>query len=127
MTFSRQLSRANRLETRELRPAQQRRERVSSQAVSTVGRMFDTAIIRILCEANPSFGTAVVDGLLAWATMLGGGTALGGGLLAALIAFDTTKADLRADLINRGMGAGFMFGAALGLVTFVLFAARIVS
>jgi hypothetical protein len=43
--------------------------------------------------------------------MLGGGRALGAGLLAALMALDSTRADMRADLINRGMGAGFIFGA----------------
>jgi hypothetical protein len=86
-----------------------------------------TALVRILCETHPSLGTAIVNGLLAWATLLGGGTALGGGLLAALVAFDTTKADVRADLINRGVGAGFLLGAALGLLTFVFFAARIFS
>ncbi len=90
--------------------------------------MFVIATIHVFCEgSNPSLGTAVVNGLLAWATLLGGGTALGGGLLAALFAFDSTKAHVRADLINRGMGAGFMLGAALGLLTFVLFAARLVS
>ena len=86
------------------------------------------ATIRILCEGNPSLGTAVVNGLLAWATMLGGGTALGAGLLpAALMALDTTRAEVRADLINRGMGFGFIFGAAGGFLTFIVFAARIVS
>lgn len=85
------------------------------------------ATIRVLCEDNPSLGTAVVNGLLAWATMLGGGTALGAGLPAALFALDTTRAQVRADLINRGMGAGFIFGAAAGALTFIVFAARLVS
>ncbi len=85
------------------------------------------AVIRILCEANASLGSAIVNGLLAWATMLGGGTALGTGLLAALMALDRTRADVRADLINRGMGFGFMFGAAAGLLMFIVFVARIAS
>jgi len=89
--------------------------------------MNSIAVIRILCEGNPSLGSAVVNGLLAWATMLGGGTALGAGLLAALMALDSTRADMRADLINRGMGFGFIFGAAAGFLTFIVFTARLVS
>jgi hypothetical protein len=85
------------------------------------------ATIRILCEANPSLGTAIVNGLLAWATMLGGGTALGAGLLAALMALDSTRADVRADLINRGMGAGFVIGMAAGATLFFVFVAKLVS
>jgi len=34
-----------------------------------------TAVIRILCESNPSLGTTVVNGLLAWAGVLGASTA----------------------------------------------------
>jgi hypothetical protein len=34
------------------------------------------ASIHIFYESHPSLGSAVVNGLLAWATMLGGGTAL---------------------------------------------------
>jgi hypothetical protein len=44
------------------------------------------AVIHILCETNPPEATAVVNGLLAWATMLGGFTALGSGLAAASLA-----------------------------------------
>jgi hypothetical protein len=89
--------------------------------------MLTIATIHVLCEGNPSLGSAFINGLLAWATMLGGGTALGGGLLAALFAFDSTKAHIRADLINRGMGFGFILGAAIGFLTFIVFVARIVS
>jgi hypothetical protein len=52
---------------------------------------------------------------------------LGSGLPAALLALDATRADIRADLINRGTGIGFVAGVGVGLVFFVLFAARIVS
>ena len=75
-------------------------------------RVIAIAVIRILCEANPSFATAVVNGLLAWATILGGITAFCSGLPAALFALDDTPAHVRADLINQGMGVGFAWGWA---------------
>ena len=90
-------------------------------------RVIAIAVIRILCEANPSLGTAVVNGLLAWATVLGGCTAFGSGLPAALFALDTTPANVRADLINRGMGFGFRLGMGFGLLMFFVFIARLVS
>jgi hypothetical protein len=86
-----------------------------------------TAVIHVFCETNPSLVTAAVNGLLAWATLLGAGTALGAGLMAALFAVDTTRADVRADLINRGMGMGFVFGMGGGLLMFFVFIARIAS
>jgi len=89
--------------------------------------VFTTAVIHVLCEAHASLGTAVVNGLIAWATMLGGGTALGAGMLAALLALDTTRAEVRADLINRGMGVGFLIGMAAGALLFFVFVARLVS
>jgi hypothetical protein len=86
-----------------------------------------TAAIHVFCETSSSFGTAVVNGLLAWATVLSGGTALGAGLIAALLALDSTRAEVRADLINRGIGFGFMLGAAVGFLMFIAFVARLVS
>jgi hypothetical protein len=86
-----------------------------------------TSTIHVLCEGNPSLGTAFVNGLLAWATILGGGTSFGAGAMAALFALDSTRAELRADLINRGLGAGFAFGMTFGCLMFVVFAARLVS
>ena len=85
------------------------------------------ATIHVFCESNSSLGTAVVNGLLAWATFLGGSTAFGAGVPAALFALDATRADVRADLINRGIGAGFMFGMAFGALLFFVFVARLVS
>ena len=49
--------------------------------------MFVITTIRILCEDNPSLGTAVVNGLLAWAGVLGGCTVLCSGLPAAVAVF----------------------------------------
>ena len=89
--------------------------------------MSTIATIRVFCESNPSLGTAFLNGLLAWATVLGGGTAFGAGAMAALFALDSTRAELRADLINRGLGAGFILGMAGGLLIFVVFVARLIS
>jgi hypothetical protein len=85
------------------------------------------ATIRVFCEGNPSLGTAVVNGLLAWGTVLGASTAFFSGLPAALFALDTTPAHVRADLINRGMGAGFRVGMFFGPLIFALFVAKVVS
>jgi hypothetical protein len=100
---------------------------VPSPSVRTVPAMTVTATIRILCETNPSLETAAVNGPLAWATVLGGGTALGAGASAALVALDTTPAHLRADLINRGLGIGFSLGMLAGLLMFFVFIAKIAS
>lgn len=85
------------------------------------------AIIRVLCETNPSLGTTMVNGLLAWGTILGASTAFFSGLPAALFARDTTPAHVRADLINRGMGIGFRVGMLAGPLTLFVFIAKIVS
>ncbi len=69
----------------------------------------------------------MVNGLLAWATVLGGFTVFFSGLPAALFARDATPAHVRADPINRGLGLGFRFGMFLGLLIFVLFVAKVVS
>jgi len=86
-----------------------------------------TATIRVFCEANPSLGSAVVNGLLAWGTVLGASTAFFSGLPAALFARDATPAHVRADLINRGMGIGFRIGMFVGPLMCFVFVARIVS
>lgn len=85
------------------------------------------AVIRVLCETDPSFATTVVNGLLAWATFLGGLTAFCAGLPAALFALDTTPASVRADMINRGLGVGFCAGMLLDPLTLFVFIARLVS
>jgi hypothetical protein len=66
--------------------------------------------------------------MLAWATVLGGCTAFGSaGLPAALFALDTTPVRVRADLINRGLGADFRLGMLGGPLIFILFVAKVVS
>jgi hypothetical protein len=89
--------------------------------------MAPIAVVRVLCETNPSLGTAMVNGLLAWGTVLGACTAFFSGLPAALFARDATPARVRADLINRGMGIGFRVGMSIGPLMLFVFVARIVS
>ena len=85
------------------------------------------AVIRILCEDNPSLGTAVVNGLLAWATVLGGFTVLCSGLPAAVAVFIPGRPGALSRRIDRWLGIGFLVGMPLGLLMFIVFVARIVS
>jgi len=102
--------------------------RISSQALRTVDRMFVIATIRILCEgSNPSLGTAVVNGLLAWAGFLGGCTVLCSGAPAAVALFITSRPDSLSRRITQGLGYGFLAGMAGGLLLFFVFVAKVVS
>jgi hypothetical protein len=83
--------------------------------------------IRVFCEANPSLGTAVVNGLLAWAGALGGFTVLFSGLPAAVALFIPSRPDSLARRINQGLGIGFTAGMLLGPLLLFVFIARIVS
>jgi hypothetical protein len=83
--------------------------------------------IRILCETNPPFGAAVVNGLLAWIAVLGGLTVFCSGLPAAVALFIPSRPDSLERRINRGLGYGFIMGTPLGLLTFFVFIARIAS
>ncbi len=93
----------------------------------TVDRMFVIATIRVFCEANPSLGTAVVNGLLAWAGFLGGATVLCSGLPAAVALFIPSRPDSLARRINQGLGTGFLAGMAGGLLLFFVCVAKVVS
>jgi hypothetical protein len=85
------------------------------------------AVIHILCEANPSLGTAVVNGLLAWAGVLGGCTVLFSGLPAAVALFIPSRPAALSRRINRGLGLGLLAGILLGALLFFVFVARIVT
>jgi hypothetical protein len=85
------------------------------------------AVIRILCETDPSFATAVVNGLLASATVLAGCMAFWSGVPAAMSLFVPATPKMRTDAVNKGMGIGFMWGIPLGALTLFVFAARFVS
>jgi hypothetical protein len=85
------------------------------------------AFIRILCETHPSLGTAIVNGLLAWAGLLGGCTVCFSGLPAAVALFVPSRPSSVARRVNRGLGQGFLAEMFLGALVFFVFAARIAS
>jgi hypothetical protein len=86
------------------------------------------ATIRILCETDPSLGTSVVNGLLAWIAVLGGCTVFCSGLPAAVAVFIPGRPEALSRRINRGLGVGFLAGVLLlGPLTLFVFSARIVS
>ncbi len=79
--------------------------------------------LAVFCEQDPTTVQALGNGFVAWAGVLGGGTALGTGLPAAALAFASrVDAHLRADYINRGLGVGFLAGLIIGFAFFVLYA-----
>jgi hypothetical protein len=86
-----------------------------------------TAIIHVLCESDPSLGTAVVDGLLAWTGVLGGCTVFFSGLPAAVALFIPSRPESLARRINRGLGIGVLWGVLLGPLTLFVFIDRLVS
>lgn len=90
--------------------------------------MLITAAIRILCEGtNPSLGTAVVNGLLAWAGALGGCTVFFSGLPAAVALFIPSRPRSLARRIDEGLGRGFLAGMLFGSMLFFVFAAKVVT
>jgi hypothetical protein len=84
-----------------------------------------TATIRILCEANPSLGTSVVNGLLAWAGFFGGCTVFFSGLPAAVALFVPSRPASLARRINEGLGYGFLLGMAGGPLMLFVFVAKV--
>ncbi len=89
--------------------------------------MSTIATIHVLCEANPSLGTTVVNGLLAWAGVLGGCTVFCSGLPAAVAVFIPGRPQALSRRINRWLGIGFLVGMLIGPLVFFAFVARIVS
>jgi hypothetical protein len=89
--------------------------------------MSGAAVIRVLCEANPSLGTAAVNGLLAWAGMLGGSTAFFSGVPAAIALRVPSRPESLSRRISQGLGIGFVVGMGGGLLLFFVFIARVVS
>jgi hypothetical protein len=82
----------------------------------------------VICKSHPSSVEAVLNGLIAWAGVLGGCTAVGSGLPAASLAFSArARPEMRADTINRGLGYGFLLGIAAGLLVFICYASKLVT
>ncbi|HXB66330.1 MAG TPA: hypothetical protein VNV42_15790 [Solirubrobacteraceae bacterium] len=84
-------------------------------------------IVRTVCESHPSLASAIADGMLAWAGILGGLTVLCSGLPAAVALFIPSRPTSLARRINRGLGVGFVVGMSLGVLMFFVYIARIVS
>jgi hypothetical protein len=85
------------------------------------------ATIHVFCETNSSPGTAIVNGLLAWAGVLGGCTVFFSGLPAAVAVFIPGRPEALSRRINRWLGIGFLAGMFVGPLVFFAFVARIVS
>jgi hypothetical protein len=89
--------------------------------------MSTIAAIHVFCQGNPSLGSAVVDGLLAWAAFLGASTAFWSALPAAVALFIPSRPDSLSQRIDRGLGQGLLVGTLFGALLFFVFVARIVS
>jgi hypothetical protein len=101
--------------------------RVSSQSPRTVLYMSAIATLRVLCDTSPSIGTAIVNGLLAWAAALGGFTVLFSGMPAAVALFIPSRPETLARRINRGLGQGVVLGMMLGPLTLFVFIDKVIS
>jgi hypothetical protein len=85
------------------------------------------ATIRILCETDPSLGTSVINGLLAWAAVLGGCAVFCSGLPAAVAIFIPARPQSLSKRIDHWQGYGFIAGMLLGFLMFFVFIAKVVS
>jgi hypothetical protein len=89
-------------------------------------RMYVTATIHVLCATSSSFGSTVIEGLLAWGTFLGASTAFWSGLPAAVALLVPSRQDSLARRINWGLGVGLAVGTLLGFLIFLAFVTGIV-
>lgn len=85
------------------------------------------ATLRVLCETEPTLAASIVNGLLAWVTMLGGFTVFFSGLPAAVALFIPSRAESLSRRINRGLGQGVILGMILGPLTLFVFIDRVIS
>ena len=85
------------------------------------------ATICVLYEANPSFGIAVVNGLLAWAVVLGVCMAFYSILPAVLAVFIPGRPEPLSRRIDRWLAVGFLVGMPIGFLMFVVCVAGLVS
>jgi hypothetical protein len=70
---------------------------------------------------------SVVNGLLAWAGVLGAATVFFSGLPAAVALFIPGRPEALASRIDHGLGQGFVFGMLFGPLMLFVFVDRIVS
>jgi uncharacterized membrane protein YgaE (UPF0421/DUF939 family) len=89
--------------------------------------MSPIATLRVLCETETTLAASVVNGLLAWAAMLGGFTVFFSGLPAAVALFIPSRPESLSMRINRGLGQGVILGMILGPLTLFVFIDRVVS
>ena len=85
------------------------------------------ATISVLYETNPSLGTAVVNGLLAWAAVLGVCMAFYSILPAAVAVFIPGRPEPLSRRVDRWLAVGFLVGMPIGFLMFVVCVAGLVS
>ena len=89
--------------------------------------MSSIATIRVFCETDPSLTTSIVNGLLAWAAMLGGFTVFFSGLPAAVALFIPSRPESLSRRINSGLGVGLLAGMSFGALTLIVFVAKVAT
>jgi hypothetical protein len=89
--------------------------------------MSPVATIRVFCGADPSLATSIVNGLLAWAAMLGGFTVFFSGLPAAVALFIPSRPESLSRRINSGLGVGLLAGMSFGALMLIVFVAKIAT
>ncbi|MGH2834911.1 MAG: hypothetical protein ACRDK4_01210 [Solirubrobacteraceae bacterium] len=85
------------------------------------------ATIRVFCETDPSLATSIVNGLLAWAAMLGGFTVFFSGLPAAVALFIPSRQESLSRRINSGLGVGLLAGTSFGALMLIVFIAKVAT
>jgi hypothetical protein len=85
------------------------------------------AAIRVFCESDPSLATSIVNGLLAWAAMLGGFTVFFSGLPAAVALFIPSRPESLSRRINSGLGMGLLAGMSFGALMLIVFVAKVAT
>jgi len=79
--------------------------------------MSTVATLHVFCENDSTLATSAVNGLLAWAAVLGGCTVFFSGLPAAVALFIPSRPESLSRRINRGLGQGMLLGVILGPLT----------
>lgn len=85
------------------------------------------ATLHVFCEHDPTLATSVVNGLLAWAAMLGGFTVFFSGLPAAVALFVPSRPESLSRRINSGLGVGLLAGMSFGVLMLIVFVAKIAT